>query len=340
MDAIKRLWGRIDGNVPWKLYRHLTSFITLLSMAWPKLAIAYATICSFATFIHPLPLLVWTGLCGAFTIGVLAFVWRQDTEATRLSAGEFPDPSDNISEPSATKRFGAMAVLILLVLGYFWAIPNQVKPVVEDRVARTENPSSAQANRPTTKESTTRLNPPLKVQPPPSGTKKSGEATSVVSVDLKASEVQQPNTVPVRFEGVPILRANKSEGQYYVIVLLSSRARYRGWPHAARIKDLLLQLRKDKRLVVFYSETGRFELFRSSIPTQISGGLSAAGGSSGGLLRYFSDDSKEVAKEVFESMKDLGEIRACQPVSIPLSEDWSILREIWVESGIDIEIIL
>ncbi len=339
MDAIKRLWGRIDGNVPWKVYRHFTSLLNLLSMAWPYLAIAYASVGAFGTFVHSLPLVVWICLCCAFTIAVLALVWRKDSEASRLRAGEFPDSSDHINGSSAVKRFGAIALLILLALGYFLAIPKQAESVEENRLARAESPSSAEAYRPTTKEPTTRLNPSSTV-PLANGAKNSPEASNAVSDESKSAGSQQPNMDGVRFGGVSVTRANKKEGQYYVIVLLGSNARYRGWPHAARIKDILLELRRDKRLEVFYSEAGRFELFRMSITKQISGVLSAGGVSSGGLLRYFSDDSKDVAKEIFESMKDLGELRLCQRISIPLSEDWSIQREIWVESGIDIEIIL
>ncbi len=339
MDAIKRLWGRIDGNVPWKVYRHFTSFLNLLSMAWPYLLIVYASVGGFGTFVHSLPLVVWICLCCVFTIAVLALVWWKDTEASRLRDGEFADSSDHINESSAVKRFGAIALLILLALSYFWAIPKQAESVGENRPARAESPSSAEANRPTTKEPTTRLNPSSKI-PLANGAKSSPEASNAVSDESKSAGSHQPSMDGVRFGGVTVTRGNKKEGQYYVIVLLSSKARYRGWPHAARIKDILLELRRDKRLEVFYSEAGRFELFRSSIPTQLSGGLSAGEGSSGGLLRYFSDDSKDVAKEVFESMKDLGELRLCQRISIPLSEDWSIYREIWVNSGIDIEIIL
>lgn len=47
-----------------------------------------------------------------------------------------------------------------------------------------------------------------------------------------------------------------------------------------------------------------------------------------------------VAKEVFDSIRELAELRVLQPVTISLSEEWAIYREIWVESGVDIEIIL
>ena len=231
-------------------------------MAWPYLAIAYASVGAFGTFVHSLPLVVWICLCCVFTTAVLALVWRKDTEASRLRAGEFPDSSDHINGSSAVKRFGAIALLILLALGYFWAIPKQAESVEENRLARAESPSSAEANRPATKEPTTRLNPPSRVSLA-NATKNSPEASNAVSDESKLAESHRPNTDGIRFCG-----------------------------------------------------------------------------SSGGLLSYFSDNLKDVAKEVFESIKDLGELRVCQPVAIPLSEDWSIQREIWVESGIDIEIIL